>query len=197
VLMGHSTGCQDIMEFLTGKGKDEREKVDGVVLQAGVSDREAITSIGLDEELEESIEKVRNLLKDGTPPTDILPSELTSPFYSSTPLTASRFLSLVTKNGDDDYFSSDLSDSDLQKSFGALPRDVGLLVLLGSDDEYMGEDTDRKALVDRWCGFAKIAGAKVDEGCGVVEGATHNLKGCDDEVVQDLVGRVKGYLERL
>lgn len=33
VVMGHSTGCQDVMEYVTGKGHDQRPPIDGAVLQ--------------------------------------------------------------------------------------------------------------------------------------------------------------------
>lgn len=197
MLMGHSTGCQDVMEYLTGEGKDEREKVDGGILQAGISDREAITSIGMDEELEETIFKVQDLLKSGQDTDDILSLSLTKPFFSSTPLTASRFLSLTTPHGADDYFSTDLIDEDLQKSFGAIEKGTGLLVLFSGDDEYVGEDADREGLVERWLGFARRAGVMVDEGCGVLEGATHSLEESEEEVVRELCGRVKAFLKRL
>ena len=44
VIMGHSTGCQDCMQYLTGTGADKRPHVDGAVLQAPVSDREALAA---------------------------------------------------------------------------------------------------------------------------------------------------------
>jgi hypothetical protein len=69
------------------------------------------------------------------------------------------------------------------------------LVLFSGDDEYVGEDVDRKVLVERWLGFARKAGVSVDEGCGVLEGATHSLEESEDEVVGELCGRVKKFLE--
>jgi len=42
VLMGSSTGCQDVMEYLTGANAAKRPRIDGGILQAPVSDREAI-----------------------------------------------------------------------------------------------------------------------------------------------------------
>ncbi|KAG9824819.1 DUF1749-domain-containing protein, partial [Aureobasidium melanogenum] len=43
VIMGHSTGCQDCLHYFASEDKrGDRAAVDGVVLQASVSDREAI-----------------------------------------------------------------------------------------------------------------------------------------------------------
>jgi predicted alpha/beta hydrolase family esterase len=41
VLIGHSTGCQDVMEYLTGPGHEGRPIIDGGIIQAPASDREA------------------------------------------------------------------------------------------------------------------------------------------------------------
>ena len=48
VLMGHSTGCQMIMHYLASPlktGDDERPRIDGAILQGGVSDREGIVMV--------------------------------------------------------------------------------------------------------------------------------------------------------
>ncbi|EKD13179.1 uncharacterized protein L3040_002981 [Drepanopeziza brunnea f. sp. 'multigermtubi'] len=42
VLMGHATGCQDIMEYLTGTFNRSRPKIDGGTLQGTRSDRQAL-----------------------------------------------------------------------------------------------------------------------------------------------------------
>jgi len=180
------------MEYLTGRGADEREKVQGGILQASVSDREALAGMSLD--VEGVVEKVKKIVAEGRG-EDVLSFSISQDFYGTTGLTANRFLSLTAKGGDDDYFSTDLSDEELQKSFGNIPKDTAFCVLFSGSDEFVGKEVDRKGLVERWLGFARNAGANVDdEHSGVVEGATHNLRGDPDEVVKDLVGRVVGFL---
>ena len=60
----------------------------------------------------------------------------------------------------------------------------------------MPERVDKVGMVERWCAFVRRGGGVVDEGSGVVDGATHTLieggKG-----LEDLVKRVVGFLERL
>ena len=62
----------------------------------------------------------------------------------------------------------------------------------------MSKDLNKEALVKKWTGVAKAAGASIDEqNGGVVPGASHNLNGNPDSVVQDLVGRVLAFVGRL
>lgn len=191
--MGHSTGCQDVMEYLTGVDASEREVIDGGILQASVSDREALAFMFTT--FDETVSKVQKIVDEGRG-DEVLSSELSKDFYGSTPITANRMLSLSAKGGDDDYFSSDLSDEQLQQSFGSLPKGVKFAVLFSGEDEYVDEEVDKVALVERWLGFARKAGARVDEvNSGVLEEASHNLRGDPDEVVEDLVRRVVGFLE--
>jgi hypothetical protein len=85
VLMGHSTGCQDIMEYLVGEGAEGREKVQGVIFQGGVSDCEAHAKMAQSAQekvtLRTKIEEAKQLIDNGhgtqifTTPND--PSEPT------------------------------------------------------------------------------------------------------------------------
>lgn len=68
---------------------------------------------------------------------------------------------MLTVSGDDDYFSSDLPDTDtpptphvhpLSKSFGTLP--VPALALWSEKDEY-GHLSDQNPLLQRWSDAAK------------------------------------------
>lgn len=114
------------------------------------------------------------------------------------PMTAYRTHSLLARGGDDDYFSTDLEDAELERSFGRVPKTVPVMFLLGSEDPFVHGSTDKAALLGRWAGFVKRGGGTVDEvHGGVVEGGHHNLDGDPDEVVGDLVGRVVGFVEGL
>jgi hypothetical protein len=114
------------------------------------------------------------------------------------PMSAYRTHSLLAKGGDDDYFSTDLSDDTLRNTFARIPQHVKVMFLLGSEDPFVHESTDKWALLSRWAGFVKEGGADVDEAHGgVVEGGHHNLDGDPEEVVGDLVKRVVGFVEGL
>ena len=195
VLMGHSTGCQDVLEYLTGPGHENREPIDGGIIQAAVSDRESFVLTMDPETYKTACEKAQKMVDDGDE-DEILPSADIDN-YLPCPITAKRFLSLASPNhdGDDDYFSSDLTDDQLQKTFGSLPSSSPLCILLSGSDEHIRPDVDYEQLLQRWIGVIKHGKGRVDEAnSGVIEGATHNLSGNDEKTVKDLLQRVVGFL---
>jgi len=196
--MGHSTGCQDVMEYLVGPDHATRPKIDGGILQASVSDREAMGLMLSKEQYASTNALAASMVADGRG-EDVLPFAATHGFFDS-PVCARRWLSLASPGHDgvDDYFSSDLSDEQLDKTFGSLPRESRLCILYSGNDEYVPEYVDKAALVRKWVGVVKAGGGDVDENhSGVLEGATHDLRSNPEEVVQSLVRRVVGFLEDL
>ncbi|KAF2102728.1 DUF1749-domain-containing protein [Rhizodiscina lignyota] len=198
VLMGHSTGSQDCMEYLVGAESAERPGIDGVILQAGISDREGMIAGMPDGTYEASCKTAQQWVDEGRG-GDFLPLSVTTDIFV-TPCTASRWLSLASpdKNGADDYFSSDLDAEKLKATFGRLPKESPLLILFGGADPFVPQHVDRRGLVAKWTDVVKRGGGVVDEeNGGIVEGATHNLSGDPEHVVQDLVRRVKAFLEKV
>jgi len=200
--MGHSTGCQDIMEYLLGKGKKERETVDGIILQGGVSDREAWEDYYKEgdrrKQLDNAIATAKVMIDTGKGEEVLSPES--NPVFKDMggPLNAYRAYSLLAKGGDDDYFSSDLSDEHFATTFGRIPPTTPVSFLLGSDDPYVPASIDRAALLQRWTRIIREGGGVVDdEDGGVIPGAHHNLDGDPEEVVQDLVRRVLGFVTGL
>lgn len=197
-MMGHSTGCQDVMEYLTSAGNDTRAPIDGGIIQAPASDREAIVMAMDPAVYAESCAVAQAMVASGDG-KEILPSREMKGF-SLVPVSANRWLSLASPNhdGDDDYFSSDLTDEQLMKSFGALPARSPLCILISGSDEYMPKTIDKADLVKRWIGFVKKGKGKADEeNSGVLEGASHNLSGNPKDVVSGLTSRVLGFLDGL
>ncbi|KAI4626983.1 uncharacterized protein J4E87_004324 [Alternaria ethzedia] len=199
VLMGHSTGCQDIMEYLLGKGNEAREKVDGIILQGGVSDREAWEDYYKEGErrkqLDDAIAMARELVDKGKGEEVLSPESNPVIKDMGGPLNAYRAYSLLAKGGDDDYFSSDLSDQHFRNTFGRIPDTTTVMFLLGAEDPYVPASIDRAALLERWTRIIREGGGVVNSITGgVVPGAHHNLDGDPEEVVQDLVGRVVGFV---
>ena len=138
---------------------------------------------------------------------DVLPSALTGTFFSA-PICARRWLSLASPgpehDGEDDYFSSDLSYERLKATFGKMgaggrseDERVRISFLYGDEDQYVPKWVDKEALVEGWESFVKEGGGIVDEGSGVVKGANHSLDGVPEEVLQDVVKKVVGFLERI
>lgn len=186
VLMGHSTGSQCVLHYLhrenphTTKPKFDpylehvvRVPLDGAIMQAPVSDREAIqwvlrTGFGkkTPQEIQAIFAKMEAAAREGakkqlTQNEDVLmPLELTGHIYpSNTPLSCRRFLSLISpespeKPAEDDLFSSDLSDEHLATTFGMI-HTRGLLkgklmAMPSGKDASVPIWVDKDALMGRW-----------------------------------------------
>lgn len=69
------------------------------------------------------------------------------------PITASRYLSLFDKYGDDDFFSSDLTNDELNDRLGFLREyynhGLRLVVAFGDKDRYIPESIDKRLLLER------------------------------------------------
>ncbi|RHZ65488.1 putative siderophore biosynthesis lipase/esterase [Aspergillus thermomutatus] len=233
VLMGHSTGSQCVVHYLsrpnphTGTPAFDpylehitRMPLDGAIMQAPVSDREAIQWVlaeGIGErtpaEIRPVFEKLaamaREAVCDAQAGTDVLlPLSMTSLVYPAhTPLSARRFLSLTSPESpqspsEDDLFSSDLSDEQLGRTFGMI-GEQGLLrgklmVLFSGADQSVPSWVDKERLLSRWRkatdhdGEAKIWDEKHS---AIIPNASHALSNDDQaEPRKFLVEKVMGYL---
>lgn len=196
VLMGHSTGCQDIMEYLTGRGHLNRALIDGAIIQAPVSDREYIISKLDSQVYAKSCLDAKAMIEDGRS-HEILPTCEDIKKLFNCPISAKRWLSLASpnKDGDDDYFSSDLATAQLMKSFGQLPVQTPLCILISGADQYMPQNIDKTDLLRRWVTIIKSGQGVIDsKNSGVIENASHSLSGNKPDIVIDLVIRVLGFL---
>lgn len=103
-----------------------------------------------------------------------MPPHLIPPIFH-TPITAYRWSSLLSVGGDDDFFSSDIADSTLARTFGAL--DVPTLILPSENDEMVPPTLDKHGLLARWVRAANAEDGKgvVSRLSGVLEGADHGL----------------------
>ena len=201
VIMGHSTGCQDCMEYVVGKNAEKRPPVDGIILQAAVSDREAMHSDLPQAVMQESDQLALKMCREGHD-KDAMPNRLTKPLFGRIAITARRWVDIASPgpnhDGADDYFTSDLPDERLEKTFGKLPASSPLLVLHGGSDQSVPQHVDKRRLLQRWLHVVETHGGSVDGvNSGVIEGASHNLNGQSDDIVQDLVRRVSAFVARL
>lgn len=93
--------------------------------------------------------------------------------------------------GDDDYFSSDLSDDRLAAIWGSLEQPV--LILPSEKDEWVPADVDVGAMVNRWKSFCKPGIAS--ELSGLTPGANHRV---EDAAGQEwLIDRVARFLAEI
>ncbi|RMZ77192.1 hypothetical protein DV738_g4542, partial [Chaetothyriales sp. CBS 135597] len=138
VLIGHSTGCQDVLQYVTAATRrndrenataTSRPRIQGAIIQAPVSDRDSMLhAIATRPSCREAADEC-NRIAATTPPdahaSTLLPYHLTRHFLSSVPVLISRWLSLMSPTspehpGPDDKFSFDLGPDALAHTFGQL-----------------------------------------------------------------------------
>ena len=232
-VMGHSTGSQCVLHYLSQANPHtnvpafdpdvehiKRPVLDGAIMQAPVSDREAIFWVlkwGIGDTTPEKARAVydemeslaREAVARDSKHDTILPLELTSMIYpANTPISCRRFLSLVSPESpqspqEDDLFSSDLSDEHFGKTFGMI-HERGLLnhklmVLISGKDQSIPDWVDKDKMLARWQNATDHNGKYQiwdDKHTGVIPNASHALSNDDQaEPRKFLVERVLGYLK--
>lgn len=205
VLMGHSTGCQDTMRYLSAPNpvserKAKRPVVQGAILQAPVSDRDALNHV-LQEgpEVRKAYDRAMAIV-DATREEDykdvMLPLSVCGALFGPAPLSIARFLSLASPGSPagpsvEDFFSSDLTDGRLRNTFGQVGRNgvlqqstasvresQSVLVLMSDSDEYA--KMDQRTLLSRWKGImTEDTGAVIHGDSSVILNALHDVSGDD------------------
>ena len=154
VVMGHSTGCQDVVAFLSRErrflsGRDGPIRVHGGICQAPVSDREYFDAHDGQNPLGQlQLAESRAYIAEGKPGTLLERSSIAqTPRYTDNgrgdgnsasalqpAMTAYRFTSLNARGGDDDLFSTDLRQDELQRTLGPALERAPLLMLFGANE---------------------------------------------------------------
>ncbi|KAL8914896.1 MAG: hypothetical protein Q9171_000523 [Xanthocarpia ochracea] len=197
VLMGNSTGCQVVLAYLSSEGS--RPKVDGGILQAPVSDRQAIEMIYPAEDYKRYNKMAQKWVQEGKGDY-ILPNEVSLALLGAR-VTANRWLSLASPGpehaGEDDMFSSDLEYGRFQSTFGmAGRRGVPLMILFSENDTFVPKAVDKEALVARMEKAFVDAGGQLGKGSGILPGASHTVKE-EGEVRDEFLNRVRNFVESL
>ncbi|KAK4283635.1 hypothetical protein QN277_000564 [Acacia crassicarpa] len=175
VLLGHSTGCQDIVHYMGTNAACSRA-VRAAILQAPVSDREYRATLP---ETASMIDLAANLIREGRG-SELMPREADS----SAPINAYRYHSLCSYNGDDDLFSSDFSEDQLKMKLGHMSC-THCQVIFSMGDEYVPDYVDKKALVERLC--RALGGAEKVE----IEHGNHSLSNRVEEAVHAIIDFIK------
>lgn len=199
-LVGHSTGCQDIVHFL--KRGRLKNAITAAVLQAPVSDREAMCMEHGEEAIEAANASARLMMASGD--GDALMPRRTPGAFGA-PVTAARYFSLSGRMTLDDMFSSDLTERELTEKIGHMGHESApkSLWVRSADDEYapaskreggsarfekLDEDRRRDA-ADAGGAFEKAIKNVLEKKCfttlaiaqyGTEPTANHALDGCGD-----------------
>ncbi|KAL2812446.1 DUF1749-domain-containing protein [Aspergillus cavernicola] len=214
VIMGHSTGSQDVMQYISAPNPRHphsrpkldrappivRPQVDGAIMQAPVSDRQAIQSVlkeGSDRHSPEDMQKIyddavararRHTFEEYDGLDTIIPLPVTASigYPETTAVSSRRFLSLASPDspgapGEDDLFSSDLGDERLKKTFGMVHgRGVlrsSLLVLYSGKDHSVPPWVEKGVLLWRWRRVTDSERVYWHDQSGIIPGASHTLSG--------------------
>ena len=125
VLMGHSTGCQDIIHYLRQKKRSDR--ITRVILQGPVSDRQYLCRLRSTEDQMKYCLNYRGNIRDW------LPRDIHDP-----PLTIQRCLSFNQANSIEDLFSSDLTDEQVEGIYHSIETPIAWIC--SREDEYVPDD---------------------------------------------------------
>ncbi len=129
-------GCQDILFFQ--RHSSLSSAVDAVILQAAVSDRDII----------ETIPETQSMLQEAREYRSNNQEErcLTERYFDA-PITASRYLSLAERLGDDDMFSVDLTELELFPLLSSVKVPISLC--FSAQDEYVPDRDGQRLLAER------------------------------------------------
>ncbi|KAL1543204.1 UPF0613 protein PB24D3.06c-like [Salvia divinorum] len=172
ILLGHGHGCQDIVFYL-GSNAAWSRAVRAAILQAPVSDREYFQETG------SMIDLASTMINQGRM-SDFMPRIV----HPDAPITAYRYHSLCTRNGEDDMFSSDLSDEELKEKLGHMSA-TPTLVIFSMADEHVPQHVDKQEFGGRLC--RALGGAEMVE----IESGNHSLSNRTKEAVQAIMEFVK------
>eukprot|EP00803_Ostreobium_quekettii_P001668 evm.model.scf_2612.2 EVM.evm.TU.scf_2612.2 scf_2612:17594-20865(-) len=181
VLVGHSTGCQDVVRFVQSYGSDKSmPPLLGTVLMAPISDQE---ELAMHPDLKLYEDKAKQMVADGQGNEILFRNYVTD---DGTPTTARRFASLSSRGGDDDMFSSYFSSNELKKLLGHMSLCPCLIVMSGSD-EFVPDYVDKQKLGQRFVESIGDSGAELV----VVEGARHGMEGHEEKATGLLTQFIK------
>ena len=160
-LMGHSTGCQKSVFYMSGKHVDAAVK--GIILLAPMSDYADARTFDMGGRLKKATQIAKKMVKEGKK-HDLLPDHMWS-----SPIDAQRFLSLYTPESKEEIFCY----AQKEKSPVRLKKvRVPIYVLLAGNDEHRDRSIEEIAT---W--FRKHLSQSERNNIGVINDAPHNFAG--------------------
>ncbi|KAK7957324.1 uncharacterized protein PG986_006546 [Apiospora aurea] len=190
VLMGHSTGTQDCMEYVSPAYPDV-PPVDGFILQAPACDRAALLMEMGAGKLDETVEKARGLIAEGKG-EERMPAGSIPPGIFDVPISADRFYSLAAKDGGDNYFDPDYTADEARPFWQRFEKP--LLILHSGNDEYVPSSVDKEGLVKQWKTLCRPGVAS--DLSGTIPNADHRVEKPPGEAEKWLVDTVLKFLKQ-
>lgn len=222
ILMGSSTGCQDIMQYLSFGDRGEHTAIDAAVLQAPVSDREHWLYGSDDDddddkrEEQEQLKLATKLVEEGKG-YELLPRKVAPQLPSKEPskelgnvgavndppFTAYRFWSLYAKAADDDYFSTlDFTPEHMrqiwEKASKGLTRNSSkghILALLGAEDETIPRPKNTPEKIKKAWKDAIEGSSIARVQVDILPGASHQVADAEAQIV--LAAKVRTLIKSL
>jgi len=158
VLVGHSTGCQKSVYYLS---KRKKSKVSGAVLLAPMSDFAHMIASTETKKYKQLIATAKSMVKNNKS-SELMPSNL-----CPLPIDAQRFLSLFTSESQEEIFSyASKKEPKILKSIKK-----PLLIILAGNDEYMD-----RPMTEIFSWFKNVLAGKESE-VKIINKAPHNFIG--------------------
>jgi pimeloyl-ACP methyl ester carboxylesterase len=173
-LVGHSTGCQKSIYYLSQPSASSSVK--GVILICPISDYSYALAFEHPEELKRAVSYAQNLVDEGKP-YELLPLDISEDL-----LDAQRYISLYTPDSDEEVFpycQTGKVPVTLQKI------KTPTLVVFAGQDEYADRPAEE---IGEW--FKAESKAESISVC-IVEGAVHNLTGQETEAANTIKEWIK------
>ena len=148
-MLGHSTGAQDAVYF--ARHGEAADSLDAIILQGAVSDRDYLAMEGETPRMLKEAKKLKEERQE-----DAL---LTERLFGA-PITAYRFLSLAGRLTDDDMFSVDLTEDELEPILS--PVRVPILLCFSEHDESVQDKLGQKAFAMRMIDVLKKSSPRVE-----------------------------------
>ncbi|RPA73936.1 DUF1749-domain-containing protein [Ascobolus immersus RN42] len=213
VLIGHSTGSNDLIQLFTRSpsllnGSETTESLPlpiGLIFLGAVSDREWAAGTIPADAFNAGLEECKKMVAEGKGEEIVQHGKLPLQYMGMTdvlPVKAKRWLSLTAKLSEnkegEDFFSSDASPADEDSVWGELAKQYGgpgrgVHVISAGEDEFYHGKIGRAALVERWKeAWVRGGGRREDWAETVVAGADHCFTGHGER--ETLVEVMKGWV---
>ncbi|ELP92130.1 hypothetical protein EIN_380770 [Entamoeba invadens IP1] len=148
VLIGHSTGCQDVVACLR-QSLDKKYPVVKCVLQCPVSDRDfGRTFHGINEEVGRLMKKYNAKSEkelSSLPNVNSLTDASNEKYAENIMLMERRFISLFAQGGYEDFFSTDITNEEFSNIFQCIQ--IPVLLVFATQDQYVPYSSEEYALL--------------------------------------------------